>query len=37
VAGEPAGRAGQPEHDPAFMQAPTTEHFTLLTGPAALA
>ena len=31
---EPAGRAGQPEQGPAFMQALTTEHFTLQTARA---
>jgi hypothetical protein len=31
---EPAGRVGQPEPDPAFMAALTTEHFTLQTARA---
>jgi hypothetical protein len=34
MAAEPAGRAGQPQHDQAFLQALTTEHFTLQTARA---
>jgi hypothetical protein len=34
MAAEPAGRPGQPQPDPAFMQALTTEHFTLQTARA---
>ena len=34
MAAEPAGRAGQPQHDQAFLQALTTEHFILQTARA---